>query len=131
MGATGAAGAAASAGASGSAGLVSSVTSADLAAALVAFGLAGAFSTLGASSFGLAFGYAALSLFATGGAIVDEPLLTYSPSSFNLASASAVSIPSSLAMSYTRGSATLYLLSGTHPSQGRLKALRNSFRGAH
>jgi hypothetical protein len=65
-----------------------------------------AFSTLGASSFGLAFGYAARSLLATGGAMVDEPDFTYSPKSFNLAKASAVSIPSSLAMSYTRGSAT-------------------------
>jgi hypothetical protein len=130
VGATGATGAVGSTGAA-STGFASSTVSSLAAAAFVVFALAGAFSTLGASSFGLAFGYAARSLFATGGAMVDEPLLTYSPNSFNLASASAVSIPSSLAMSYTRGSATLYLLSGTHPSQGRLIALRNSFRGAH
>jgi hypothetical protein len=73
--------------------------------ATAGFALA-AFSTLGASSFGLAFGYSERSLFATGGAMVDEPDFTYSPNSFNLAKASAVSIPSSLAMSYTRGSAT-------------------------
>jgi hypothetical protein len=46
-----------------------------------------------------AFGKASLSLFATGGAIVDEPLFTYSPSSSNLAKATLVSIPNSLAMS--------------------------------
>jgi hypothetical protein len=88
----------------GSTGLAST-TGVSATSALAAFALV-AFSTLGASSFGLAFGYAARSLLATGGAMVDEPDFTYSPKSFNLAKASAVSIPSSLAMSYTRGSAT-------------------------
>ncbi len=46
-----------------------------------------------------AFGKASLSFFATGGAIVEEPLFTYSPSSSNLARATLVSIPNSLAMS--------------------------------
>jgi hypothetical protein len=93
-----------SAGAAGAAGLAST-TGASSTSALVTFSLL-AFSTLGASSFGLAFGYAARNLLATGGAMVDEPDFTYSPNSFNLAKASAESIPSSLAMSYTRGSAT-------------------------
>lgn len=51
------------------------------------------------SSFGLAFGNASRSFLATGGVIVDEPLLTYSPSCSSFAKASLVSIPSSLAMS--------------------------------
>jgi hypothetical protein len=50
-------------------------------------------------SFGLASGNAARSFFATGGAIVEDPLLTYSPSSSNLAKATLVSMPSSLATS--------------------------------
>jgi hypothetical protein len=59
-----------------------------------------------------AFGKAARNLAATGGAMVDDPPFTYSPSSSNLARATLVSIPSSLAMSYTRGSANYFLLSG-------------------
>ena len=51
------------------------------------------------SSFGLAFGNASRSFLATGGVIVDEPLLTYSPSCSSFAKASLVSTPSSLAMS--------------------------------
>jgi hypothetical protein len=62
---------------------------------VVAFGLA---AFLG-SSFGLASGNAARSFLATGGAMVEDPLLTYSPSSSNLARATLVSIPSSLATS--------------------------------
>jgi hypothetical protein len=62
---------------------------------VVAFGLAAFFG----SSFGLASGNAARSFLATGGAIVEDPLLTYSPSSSNLAKATLVSIPSSLATS--------------------------------
>ena len=54
---------------------------------------------LGAASLAAAFGKASLSLFATGGAMVDDPLFTYSPSSSNLAKATLVSIPSSLATS--------------------------------
>jgi hypothetical protein len=60
-----------------------------------AFGLA----TFLVSSFGLASGKAARSFFAIGGAIVEDPLLTYSPSSSSLARATLVSIPSSLATS--------------------------------
>jgi hypothetical protein len=51
------------------------------------------------SALGLASGKAARSFLATGGAIVEEPLLTYSPSSSNFANATLVSIPSSLATS--------------------------------
>jgi uncharacterized membrane protein len=60
-----------------------------------AFGFAAFFG----SSFGLASGKAARSFLAIGGAIVEDPLLTYSPSSSNLARATLVSIPSSLATS--------------------------------
>jgi hypothetical protein len=77
--------------------------------------LAGAFLGAGFS----AFGKAARNLAATGGAMVEEPPFTYSPSSSNLASATFVSMPSSLAMSYTRGSANYFLLSGADPEQGR------------
>ena len=80
----------------------------------LAFGFAGSF--LAGASF---FGKAPFSLAATGGVIVEEPPLTYSPSSSNLAKAVLVSIPSSLAMSYTRGSATFFLLFGADPKQGR------------
>jgi hypothetical protein len=59
----------------------------------VAFGLATFF------SLGLASGNAARSFLATGGAIVEDPDLTYSPSSSSLAKATLVSIPSSLATS--------------------------------
>ena len=73
---------------------------------------AGAASALGpgffTSGFGFAFGNASRSFLATGGVTVDDPPLTYSPSSFNLAKASLVSMPSSLAMSYTRGSAATF-----------------------
>jgi hypothetical protein len=98
----------------------SGFTSSTLASASFAALALDALVSLGASSFGLALGKAARSLFATGGAMVDEPLLTYSPSSLSFAKASAVSMPSSLAMSYTRGNANLFLLSGAYPSQGRL-----------
>jgi hypothetical protein len=53
-----------------------------------------------------ALGNAARSFAATGGVMVEEPPLTYSPSSSSLDSATFVSMPSSLARSYTRGSAT-------------------------
>jgi hypothetical protein len=79
---------------------VSAAGSSVLAAAF----FAGAF--FGASSFGLASGNASRSFFATGGAIVEDPLFTNSPSSASFARATLESIPSSLAMSYTRGSAT-------------------------
>jgi hypothetical protein len=51
------------------------------------------------SSLGLASGKAARSFLAIGGAIVEDPLLTYSPSSSSFARATLVSIPSSLATS--------------------------------
>jgi hypothetical protein len=60
-----------------------------------AFGFAAFFG----SALGLASGKAARSFLATGGAMVEEPLLTYSPSSSNFAKATLVSIPSSLATS--------------------------------
>jgi hypothetical protein len=60
-----------------------------------AFGLA----TFLVSSAGLASGKAARSFLAIGGAIVEDPLLTYSPSSSSFARATLVSIPSSLATS--------------------------------
>jgi hypothetical protein len=75
---------------------VSEAVSGSAAAVLAAaFGLA----TFLVSSFGLASGKAARSFLAIGGAIVEDPLLTYSPSSSNLARATLVSIPSSLATS--------------------------------
>ena len=61
---------------------------------------------------------AARSLRATGGAMVDEGLLTYSPSSFSFARATLLSTPISEAISCTRGFATI-LLSGVYPGQGR------------
>jgi hypothetical protein len=83
---------------------ISTATSAGVSLVFAAAFLAGAF--FGASSFGLASGNASRSFFATGGVMVDEPDFTNSPSSANFASATLESIPSSLAMSYTRGSAT-------------------------
>ena len=59
---------------------------------------------------------AARSLRATGGSIVDEGLLTNSPSSLSLARATLLSTPSSEAISCTRGFATI-LLSGVHPGR--------------
>jgi hypothetical protein len=50
-------------------------------------------------SAGLESGKAARSFLAIGGAIVEDPLLTYSPSSSSFARATLVSIPSSLATS--------------------------------
>lgn len=63
---------------------------------------------------------AARSLRATGGSMVDEGLLTNSPSSFSFASATLLSTPSSEAISCTRGFAfATVLLSGGLPRQGR------------
>jgi hypothetical protein len=73
----------------------SSVTGASSLTLAAAFGLA----TFLTASFGLASGNAALNFLATGGAIVEDPDLTYSPSSSNLAKATLVSMPSSLATS--------------------------------
>jgi hypothetical protein len=81
-------------------------------------------SGFGFSAFGFSAGFsflgkAARSLAATGGAMVEDPPFTYSPSSSSFARATLVSMPSSLATSYTRGSATEFLLSGANPKQGR------------
>jgi hypothetical protein len=84
-------------------GEVAGASLASVASAATAFDFAVFF---GASAAGLASGKASRSFLATGGVIVDEPLLTNSPSSISFASATLESIPSSLAMSYTRGSAT-------------------------
>jgi hypothetical protein len=75
----------------------SAATSGSAAAVFLAaaFGLA----TFLVSSAGLASGKAARSFLAIGGAIVEDPLLTYSPSSSSFARATLVSIPSSLATS--------------------------------
>ena len=103
------------AGATGAAGAGASGTEDSSRGAGLLTGAAGAeVSTCGAAAFGSAFlgaalpafGYAARSFAATGGVMVEEPPLTYSPSSSSLDSATFVSMPSSLARSYTRGSAT-------------------------
>jgi hypothetical protein len=75
--------------------VVSSAAGASSLVFAAAFGLA----TFLTTSLGLASGNAARSFLATGGAIVEDPDLTYSPSSSNLAKATLVSIPSSLATS--------------------------------
>ncbi len=102
--AAGFAGAGAGADGAEAAGAAGAGASASAEAGFAAAGFAGP--ALGSSAFGFAFGNASLSFLATGGAMVEEPLLTYSPSSLSFARASLVSMPSSLAMSYTRGSAT-------------------------
>lgn len=119
-----------SAGASGAAGFgasgaVSAAGALDLAAA--GFSLASG-SFLAGFSF---FGKAARSFSATGGVMVEEPPLTYSPSSSSLAKATLVSTPTSLAMSYTRGSATCFLLFGAYPNREGLSSERVSFRVTH
>jgi hypothetical protein len=78
-----------------SAAATSSVAGASSWVFAAAFGLA----TFLTTSFGLASGNAARNFLATGGAIVEDPDLTYSPSSSSLAKATLVSIPSSLATS--------------------------------
>lgn len=125
--ATGAAGAAGAGAAGASATGVGAVGSAG-------FGLGAA----GFSAFGSAFlagfstfGKAPRSFAATGGVMVDEPPLTYSPSSSSLDNATLVSMPSSLAMSYTRGSATYFSCPGPTPIRVGLTAERISFRGTH
>lgn len=63
---------------------------------------------------------AARSLRATGGSMVEEGLLTNSPSSLSFASAILLSTPSSAAISCTRGLPATILLSGVGPPrQGR------------
>jgi hypothetical protein len=127
-----AAAAAVAAGFSGSAGF--GVTGASLAGAsgLAAFGAAGFAFASGSFLAGFSFfGKAARSFSATGGVMVEEPPLTYSPSSSSLAKATLVSIPTSLAMSYTRGSATCFLLFGAYPNREGLSSERVSFRVTH
>ena len=105
----GAAGAAGASGAEGAAGAGVSALGAGAAAGVAGASGAAAVSAFGAAFLGAAlpaFGNAARSLAATGGVMVEEPPLTYSPSSSSLDSATFVSMPSSLARSYTRGSAT-------------------------
>ena len=72
------AGAAAAAGAAGASVLASGLTSA---AGLSSFGAALGAAGAAGSAFGLALGKASRSFLATGGAMVDEPLFTNSPSS--------------------------------------------------
>jgi len=99
-------------------------------------GLAGAFGAAAAAgaSAGLAApsaSRAARSLRATGGSMVDEGLLTNSPSSFSFARATLLSTPSSEAISCTRGFATI-LLSGAYPRTGQTVTCgRVSFRAVH
>ena len=74
---------------------------------------------------------AAFSRRATGGAMLEEALLTNSPMSLSLSSAILLSMPRSAATSCTRGLATI-LLSGVHPVQEwTITARGSSFRAAH
>jgi hypothetical protein len=88
----------------------------------------------GACSAGLAVPSAwraARSFRATGGSMVEEGLLTNSPSSFSFARATLLSTPSSEAISCTRGFATI-LLSGAYPKTGQTVSRgRVSFRAVH
>jgi hypothetical protein len=129
-----AAAAAVAAGFSGSAGFGATGASLAGASGLAAFGAAGFAFAFASGSFlaGFSFlGKAARSFSATGGVMVEEPPLTYSPSSSSLAKATLVSIPTSLAMSYTRGSATCFLLFGAYPNREGLSSERVSFRVTH
>ncbi len=74
---------------------------------------------------------AARSLRATGGSMVDEGLLTNSPSSFNFASATLLSTPSSEAISCTRGFATILLSEGLPRTGQTVSCGRVSFRAVH
>ena len=75
---------------------------------------------------------AARSLRATGGSMVDEGLLTNSPSSFSFARATLLSTPSSDAISCTRGLAATILLSGWSTQAGQTVSCgRVSFRAVH
>lgn len=74
---------------------------------------------------------AARSLRATGGAMVDEGLLTYSPSSFSFARATLLSTPISEAISCTRGFATILLSEGPPRTGQTVTGGRVSFRAVH
>lgn len=74
---------------------------------------------------------AARSLRATGGSMVDEGLLTNSPSSFSFASATLLSTPSSEAISCTRGFATILLSEGLPRTGQTVTCGRVSFRAVH
>lgn len=79
-----------------------------------------------ASGVAVLAGNASLRRFATGGSIVDEGLLTYSPSSVSFAINSLLGTPSSLAISLTRGFvATNSPVSGS-PEQGKPLAVGGS-----
>lgn len=101
----------------------------------VVAGFAGAADAEAAASAGLpapSASRAARSLRATGGSMVDEGLLTNSPSSFSFARAILLSTPSSDAISCTRGLAATILLSGlVHPGRADLSRGRVSFRAVH
>lgn len=74
---------------------------------------------------------AARSLRATGGSMVDEGLLTNSPSSLSFASATLLSTPSSEAISCTRGFATILLSEGLPRTGQTVSCGRVSFRAVH
>lgn len=71
----------------------------------------------GLASVDPAAGKASRSRFATGGSIVDDGLFTYSPNSWSFAINCLLGIPSSLAISLTRGFVATILLSRAHPSR--------------
>ena len=90
----------------------------------VAAGRAGAAALPSAAS-------ASRSLRATGGSMVDEGLLTNSPSSFSFASATLLSTPSSEAISCTRGFATASPVWGLTRTGQTVTGGRVSFRAVH
>ena len=104
-----------------------------VAGALAAAGAAGAADSFAAGFAELSASIAARSLRATGGSMVEEGLLTNSPSSFSFASANLLSTPSSAAISCTRGlAATILLSEGGQPQTGQtISRGRDSFRAVH
>ena len=68
---------------------------------------------------------------ATGGSMVDEGLLTYSPSSFSFSRAILLSTPSSEAISCTRGLPATILLSESTQTGQTVSRGRVSFRAVH
>jgi hypothetical protein len=144
--AAGAAEAAEAAGAAGAASVVGAATAGEAGASATGAGTgagvgacAGRAGVLGAAaSAGFAGAVmpaaasAAFSLRATGGSMLEEGPLTYSPISLSFSRATLLSIPSSAATSCTRGFAATILLSGSAPGQGQTISYgRVSFRAAH
>ena len=125
--AAGAAGAAGRGGALGAAASAGAAAGASASAAGAGAGRGGGLEAAGFAA-GRSFGFsgalmpsassAAFSRRATGGAMLEEALLTNSPMSLSLSSAILLSMPRSAATSCTRGLAT-FLLSGVHPDQER------------